>query len=479
VEASEKRKAQLNHKFKMDPGKAKPADYYLELVDAYSRHLTSSIQTQLMRREVVGWMRTAPIQQAIVVKIPFNIEQKCRTQKIVANNHVSPQVFNRSLDKLLGITAETNLDGTKTGFSHKELKEGSIYHCSNHLAEWDETRANTINARAMALQRVIGPKTASSNSYFNCFGGKNTVVQNDSSPDVYFYGDVVFYGIIKTSGYIGSSISAANVSLLKEGIYVSGKKITKQRKEKKMSVLSQISGADEAKISVILNDIFDQYDIDRNESLSIPELHAMMVEMNIVSASKNPAPDEDTAQKVMEALDTDKDGTLSKEELITWLMNGLKQNKETLDTFCSKGGHYFALHGFLESIIAEIKAHAESRRIKLSGMIYKTELVKNTLNNVFSQYDADNDGTLSEDEISAMAVELNISSGLKANVPDLNMASEILKSLTADKQKTLEQKEFVKKLLEAVKETDQSSTKSNEFNLFLKSIKMEIEKRLK
>ena len=105
--------------------------------------------------------------------------------------------------------------------------------------------------------------------------------------------------------------------------------------------------------------------------------------------------------------------------------------------------------------------------------------MKNTLHNIFSQYDADNDGTLSEDEITAMAVELNISSGLKANVPDLNMASEILKSLTADKQKTLEQKEFVKKLLEAVKETDQSSTKSNEFNLFLKSIKMEIEKRLK
>ena len=63
-----------------DDRKLNPKDEVLELVDTYQTHLESAIDTQLRRREVIGWMRTVQLHVSIVVKIPWNIKQKCRTQ---------------------------------------------------------------------------------------------------------------------------------------------------------------------------------------------------------------------------------------------------------------------------------------------------------------------------------------------------------------------------------------------------------------
>eukprot|EP00505_MAST-04D_sp_SCG-Rhode-Island_P006982 Stramenopile-MAST_4_protein_6982 len=66
-------------------------------------------------------------------------------------------------------------------------------------------------------------------------------------------------------------------------------------------------------------------------------------------------PTKDAAKTVLEALDSDKNGTLEIQEFVSWVMSGLKQTRKTLERFCARGGHFEAIHDFLDSIIADIR----------------------------------------------------------------------------------------------------------------------------
>ena len=113
----------------------------------------------------------------------------------------------------------------------------------------------------------------------------------------------------------------------------------------------------------------------------------------------------------------------------------------------------------------------------MSGVAVSTKSVKDALNNLFQNFDIDKNGYLNEDEINAMVTELNVSSGINANIPEDNVARDILNKM--ENKERLEKNEFVENLFKKIKERTPENSAKDGYDLFLESLKIEVQKKLR
>ena len=352
---------------------------FFEIVDKFQYRLEQTLSEQITRADVLLWMRRAPLHMAIRVQIPADITKECRVQKCASKDFVNHVKFNRSMNAALGISAQDMMKGV--GFRSIDLAKGSIYHRTEEVGRWDPAKVDRVNARATALKFVVGDLgyTAMQNDCYNficCNSGSVKVAPHSNGPEhSVFYGDCVYFGSVTVCGYIGSSISIANAKLVKDGIQWSGEAIRKQKRGKQLTVMQQLGNESEIKEEIVK--LFSQYDTDGDGFIDQNELAAMMIEMHINQDSKkldesleakktDKAPDIDLAKEVLDALDADKNGTLEQDEFVGWLMTGLKQTKDTLEHFSSRGHQYKVLHNFLAAVVAEILPNLQNGNNKAS-----------------------------------------------------------------------------------------------------------------
>ena len=316
------------------------------LVDVYAQHLRDATADQHQREHIVKWMRNAPSHAAIVVLIPDNIAMPCRTQKIVSFKHCHPTKFVEIMNKMLGINSLSD-----SSYESHTVESGAIYHKNGEYGPWDASKMNDVNIRAMALANILA-KSTKQLGLCGFFGSKKSnAVQPEEDERCFFYGDVVFYATVNRAGHMSSAISCANMKSTKENLNWGGLRMLNNDSHSMLDHLRM----NEDKVSTFLQDIFAMYDVDHDHFINVDELHAMMAELNIAYRTEGRMPTKDAAKTVLEALDSDKNGTLEIQEFVSWVMSGLKQTRKTLERFCARGGHFEAIHDFLDSIIADIR----------------------------------------------------------------------------------------------------------------------------
>ncbi len=340
---------------------------FFEIVDKFQYRLEQTLSEQIKRADVLLWMRRAPLHMAIRVQIPADITKECRVQKCASKDFINHVKFNRSMNAALGISAQDMMKGV--GFRSIDLAKGSIYHRRDEVGPWDPAKVDRVNARATALKFVVGDLgyTAMDSGCYNffcCNGTDIKIAPRSNGPEhSVFYGDCVFFGSVTICGYVGSSISIANAKLVKDGIQWSGEAIRKQKRGEQLTVMQQLGKENEIEKELVK--LFSQYDTDGDGFIDQNELAAMMIEMHINQDSKkldesleakktDKEPDIELAKEVLDALDADKSGTLERDEFVGWLMTGLRQTKDTLKHFSSRGHQYKVLHNFLAAVVAEI-----------------------------------------------------------------------------------------------------------------------------
>ena len=111
-----------------------------------------------------------------------------------------------------------------------------------------------------------------------------------------------------------------------------------------------------------------------------------------------------------------------------------------------------------------IRKQKRGKQLTVMQQLGEESEIEKELVRVFSQYDTDGDGFIDQNELAAMMIEMHINQdstkideSLVAKktdkLPDTELAKEVLDALDADKNGTLEQKEFVGWLMTGLRQT--------------------------
>ena len=397
---------------------------FFEIVDKYQYRLEEALSDQASRSDVLLWMRRAPLHMGIIVQIPADITKECTVTKCAAKEFINHVKFNRTINHKLGISAQDMMRGV--GFKFTDLAKGAVYYRNGESGPWDPTKVDNVNARATALKFVVGDMKFTPESkgcgLFRCAGSASVLPRSSNDNHTVFYGDCLYYGTINNSGYIGSSITIANAKLVADGIQWSGEAILKQKRGTQLTILEQLGQEEDVKKELV--QLFRQYDVDGDGYIDQNELAAMMIEMHInqdpkqqldssLSSQKtNKIPDDALAKEVLDALDADKNGTLEEAEFVGWLLTGLKQTRDTLAHFSSRGHQYKVLHNFLASVVSEIQPKLLGTEIKGEGKVNEVSNASYTANN-------NGDGEQKEQVDSSRNNNNNINRDMSKLKPDL------------------------------------------------------------
>jgi len=122
------------------------------------------------------------------------------------------------------------------------------------------------------------------------------------------------------------------------------------------SILMQELGG-ETQVRNSLRTIFGQYDQDGDGHIDTEELFSMMIELHLIADTQEDVktPNMEVAKSVMEALDTNKNGTLELLEFESWMAKGIQQSTKALNEFKTLGPQYEQLHNFLVAVVQQIK----------------------------------------------------------------------------------------------------------------------------
>eukprot|EP00943_MAST-04B_sp_MAST-4B-sp1_P002748 g2748.t1 len=132
------------------------------------------------------------------------------------------------------------------------------------------------------------------------------------------------------------------------------------------SILMQELGG-ETQVRTSLRSVFGQYDQDGDGHIDTAELFSMMIELHLIADTQEDVktPDMEVAKSVMEALDTNKNGTLELVEFESWMTKGIQQSTKALNEFKTLGPQYEQLHNFLVAVVQQIKVLVGANQTKV------------------------------------------------------------------------------------------------------------------
>ena len=190
--------------------------------------------------------------------------------------------------------------------------------------------------------------------------------------------------------------------------------------------------------------IFRRFDLDSDGRISASEMEALI---RTLTSGAGLAPSDWPASKqveakvdakfIVEALDTDKNGSVEESEWLQWILLGLSRTVKQRAEFASKSDRNMRLENFL-GLIETIEP--DEVDTELASAVTREQIEKE-----FSAFDRDKDGKITLRELKGMLTELKLRTSIGTGTlkSDKEDAQTLMDALDQDKNGSIEKSEFV------------------------------------
>ena len=181
--------------------------------------------------------------------------------------------------------------------------------------------------------------------------------------------------------------------------------------------------------------VFESFDKDGDGHITIDELKSMLTELKLRTSigTGSIQSDKEDAQTLLDALDTDNNGSVEKNEFVEWVVRGLGRPLRQRVAWANKSVRNRRLDHFLRAV-------SETA----SGTKRRSEFRRH-LRKIFYKFDLDQDGHIVQDELVAMMTEIRLVIGQGA--ADVAFAPQdaqaVIQAMDSDGNGKVEEDEFV------------------------------------
>ena len=186
--------------------------------------------------------------------------------------------------------------------------------------------------------------------------------------------------------------------------------------------------------------LFEQFDTDKSGTIDKNELSALMIDLpKRFYVNPDIIPTSDDVDTVMIALDADASGEIDFSEWKEWILGNRGMNEKEKATFCSQSNSHFRLNGFVDSICKIIS--------EMTSALGDEEELRPGLVEIFNS-SSNSDDVIGDDEIFKMISILTAKHPeIKWFDCDMKMAQTINEALDADGNGSVEVEEWVQWIL--------------------------------
>ena len=192
--------------------------------------------------------------------------------------------------------------------------------------------------------------------------------------------------------------------------------------------------------------LFRRFDTNRTGILQLEQIQAMVKAIMLPTDTTKKKQTNNIASIILQSLDKDKSGGVDRDEFVAWVTKGAELKPEQRKVFGSSGPVQSAILEFLESVercLLHKKKKPNSSSDQVSSFYTQDTAIDEVVNDLFEQFDVDNDGHIERDELCAMLMEVCLSGGMSTGYEATYEAAEkVLDILDTDKSGSIEPEEL-------------------------------------
>jgi Ca2+-binding EF-hand superfamily protein len=191
--------------------------------------------------------------------------------------------------------------------------------------------------------------------------------------------------------------------------------------------------------------LFRKFDTREVGILDINNIHSMVKAIMIPTDQSKRRETKNVASVILQSLDKDKSGGVDSREFIAWVTKGAELKPDQRLAFKDSGRVQASILQFLEAVEDVLLTDAEesSTSKNVTEIYTQDDAISDVVNELFRQFDVDQDGHIERDELCAMLMEVCLTGGMSSGYEaTYDAAAKVLNILDTDGSGSIEPNEL-------------------------------------